>query len=125
MFAMEDVVKMYENLLNQNAAAVIPGTSVPGYGVVADGIGTTNICGIEAVGMQADAVAAIAMGVATNGLEADTVDPKSMQTGIPTSTVIPDGMDSKAKIIGENTDRILMVYKDSDNYSSMVEEFSL
>ena len=32
---------------------------------------------------------------------------------------------SRLEIIGENTDRILMVYKDSDNYSSMVEEFSL
>ena len=32
---------------------------------------------------------------------------------------------SRLEIIGENTDRILMVYKDSDHYSSMVEEFSL
>lgn len=32
---------------------------------------------------------------------------------------------SRLEIIGENTDRILMVYKDSDNYISMVEEFSL
>ena len=32
---------------------------------------------------------------------------------------------SRLEIIGENTERILMVYKDSDNYSSMVEEFSL
>ncbi len=32
---------------------------------------------------------------------------------------------SRLEIIGENTDRVLMVYKDGNSYSSMVEEFSL
>lgn len=32
---------------------------------------------------------------------------------------------SRLEIIGENTDRIHMIYKDSDTYSSIVEEFSL
>jgi len=103
---MEDVAKMYENLSKQNAAAFIPGTEVPGHGVVADGICTTNTCGTEAVGMQADAVATVAIGVATNGSETNTVDPKSLQAGIPASSMEPDGVDSKTLHTGENTDGV-------------------
>lgn len=115
MFAMEDVVKMYENLLNQNAAAVIPGTSVPGHGVVADGICTTNTCSTETVDTQADTVVTSAIGVAADGSKTDTVDPKSLQAGILASSVKPDGADPKAVHTGENTDGVKDGVADDEN----------
>lgn len=103
---MEDVAKTYDKLSKNIVAADIPGTSVPGHGVVADGIGTTNTCGVGTGGMRADNVIPIAIGVAPNGYDMDTIDPLAMQTGSQTNTVKSDGVDSKATNIGASTDGV-------------------
>ncbi len=121
---MSDLLQEYEKLARQSACKTIPGTSVPGHGIQADGIGPpvmgTDASGVmsEAIGPWVTVVPADGVAAGTNdaraqhagipsgsGVKADAVDGRTMSTGISSGTGIKsDAVDARTIVSGESMD---------------------
>ena len=97
---MSDLLQEYEKLAEQNACKTIPGISMPGHGVHADGIGPP-VMGTDASGVMSEAIGPWVTGVPADGVAAGTNDARAQHAGIPSgSGVKADAVDGRTMSTG-------------------------